>query len=356
MTYEFYKVQIKQRIQETPDTVSLVFDIPDELKPFFSYESGQYINIKIMLDGMEERRAYSISSSPAVDEDLKITIKDIEGGKVSKYMTNHLLLGDWLEIGRPLGKFKIPDDIPEPARYVLIAAGSGITPLFSILNTALTDHKDNKVLLFYSNRYEEGIIFRKPLEMLLEKYSERLKVFNFLSKAHENWNEFKGRINPEIFSQMVKENITVETTIPRNSTHFFLCGPNQFMKDLEEGILSLGFSPNNIHKESFTAEVDSEKKKAVYQDREITLRIYGEDQKFVVESDSNVVISAQNNGIFVPYSCQIGACSTCRAMLISGEVEMTVSEGLTEDEIKRGYVLTCQAHPLTNDVILDFDY
>jgi ring-1,2-phenylacetyl-CoA epoxidase subunit PaaE len=356
MTYEFYRVQIKDRIQETSDTVSLVFDIPIEIKPNFSYESGQYINIKIMLDGKEERRAYSISSSPAIDDDIKITIKDIEGGKVSKFMTNNLLKGDWIEIGKPLGKFTIPKDIPEPARYVLIAAGSGITPLFSILNTALIDHPKNHVILFYSNRYEEGIIFRKPLECLVNKYPEQIQIFNFLSKPDENWNEFRGRINPAIFSELLGENLDDNSIISKKSTHFFLCGPNQFMNDLVNGIIGLGFSQNNIHKESFTTEAEPAKKAAVYQDREITLRIYGEDQKFVVESDSNVVISAQNNGVFLPYSCQIGACSTCRAMLVSGEVEMTISEGLTEDEIKRGYVLTCQAHPLSDDVILDFDY
>lgn len=356
MSYEFYKVKIKDRIQETPESVSLIFDIPEEIKNLFDYKSGQYINIKIHLDGKEERRAYSISSSPAIDEDIKITIKDIEGGKVSKFMTNNLLKGDWIEIARPLGKFTIPDDIPEPARYVLIAAGSGITPLFSILNTALIDHPENQVILFYSNRYEEGIIFRKPLECLVNKFPEQIKIFNFLSKPDENWNEFKGRINPEIFSELLKENITAENAIPKSSTHFFLCGPNAFMKDLEEGITSLGFASGNIHKESFTAEATPEKQAIAYQDREIKIRVYGEEHKILVESDSNVVISAQNNGIFLPYSCQIGACSTCRAMLISGKVDMTISEGLTEDEIERGYVLTCQAHPLTDDVILDFDY
>lgn len=356
MTYEFYKVKIKERIQETVDTVSLTFDIPDEIISKFNYESGQYINIKISIDGKEERRAYSISSSPAVDKEIRITIKDIEGGKVSKFITNNLKEGEWLEISRPLGSFKIPANIPQPARFILLAAGSGITPLFSILNTALNNHPENKILLFYSNRYEEGIIFRKSLEHLLEKHNEQFKIFYFLSKPHEEWNSFRGRINSEIFTNLFQEDVSIETSIPINSTHFFLCGPDLFMKELEKGILNLGFTKEHIHKESFTTEVPEEKKKAIYQDREVTLRIYGEEHKITVESDSNVVISAQNNGIFVPYSCQIGACSTCRAKLLSGEVEMTISEGLTEDEINRGYVLTCQSHPLTDDVILDYDY
>jgi len=353
MVYEFYKVKIKNRI---PESVSLVFDIPNELKELFHYESGQYINLKIHLDGQEERRAYSISSTPALNEDIKITIKDIEGGKVSKYITNSLKDGDEVEVGTPLGQFTIPGDIPKPARFILIAAGSGITPLFSILNTALNSHPENHVLLFYSNRTEEGIIFHKPLELLKHQHPNQLKIFNFLSMPNEDWNQFRGRITPEIFSQLLKENISVETSIPIEATHFFLCGPNQFMKDIESKIIELKFPSTNIHKESFTTDASIKPAVEEYEDRVITLKIYGEELAFVVESDSNVVISAQNNGIMIPYSCQIGACSTCRAKLISGKVDMTISDGLTQEEIDRGYVLTCQAHPLTDDVVLDFDY
>lgn len=354
----FYSVKIKDKIQETQEAVSLLFDIPKALEEYFQYKPGQYITLKVIVNGIEEHRAYSISSNPYANEDLRITIKKVEEGLISNYLVNQIKVGDEIEIMPPLGHFIYEPKLGNVNNYILAAAGSGITPLFSILKSILTKEPQSKIYLFYQNRFEDSIIFKNELENLQKNHSNQLKIYHFLSRG-TNSNSLKftaGRLNSDDFVKIVKQN--VENYF--ENSEFYICGPQHFMREIETGIANLSIPKNRIHKESFTVEKDQEENQTTDSrveliDRKVKIRIYGEEKEIIVKADETVTTAAKNAGLQPPYSCQIGACSTCRAKVVSGKVIMDEREALTDEEIQQGYVLTCQTHPISNDVFINFD-
>jgi ring-1,2-phenylacetyl-CoA epoxidase subunit PaaE len=360
MKVEFYKIKIKSIVKETQDVVSIVFQIPDILRDIFVYKAGQYITIKAIIEGIEVHRAYSISSSPFDKEErgtIQITVKQVDNGAISSYLVNEVKVGDYLEIMPPLGHFTFEPTISQYQNYVLCAAGSGITPIFSILRSILISEVQSKIYLFYQNRNEDSVIFKEKLQQLKEQFSERFIWYNFLSQPKEPNSSEKGKINQNVFAKQISNILKSEIL----QTIFYLCGPNSFMKEIEAGILSFGIEKNFIRKESFTVQIDEEGKNSdadnkELQRRKIKIKIYGEEKELIVEQDETVTTAAIKAGYAPPYSCQIGACSTCRAMLISGEVKMDEREALTDEEIQSGYILTCQTHPLSDNVLIDFDY
>lgn len=353
---EFYKLQINKRIQETEDSCSFRFLIPNEFKSTFKYKPGQYLTLKLKIDNNEERRAYSISSCPFTDDFIQVTIKNIDGGYVSSYLVNNVKEGDWLEVLPPLGNFTIEPNHQKQHNYIMVAGGSGITPLMSMLKSILIAEPLSKIVLLYSNRYKDNIIFLDELNRLNTEYYDRLKIYHFISKEVVQQNNYFGRLTPELFNDLVLSKIS-----NIDSVDFYLCGPTSLMQSVEEMILESNVPRSKIHKESFVSTnlLDDEATKPAlpeFQTRNIKVRVYGQQYDLTVEKGDNIIIAGIKNGLIFPYSCQIGACSTCRAKLVSGEVFMEVKEGLTEEEIKQGYILTCQSHPMSDDVVVDFDY
>ena len=359
MAIKFYTLKIADLKRETVDTVSISFDIPNDLKDVFTYKAGQYITIKTPGNGEENRRAYSISSSPH-DNILTISVKKVDDGKVSNYINNDLKVDDHIEVMPPLGNFTIEPNPNNENHYLLIGAGSGITPLMSIIKTVLNQEPKSKVNLIYQNRNEESIIFKSELERLQSEFSDRLSVVHYLSKPETDYTENIGRLDSIKILNHVKR-IAGDNLF---KTEFFICGPQGLMAESELALKNLLIASYKIHKESFTAAVDSLKDEREdilldntdeLKDRKVKIILYGDELEMIVSPDETILTAGQREGYDPPYSCQIGACSTCRAKLKSGKVYMDERDSLTDEEIEEGYVLTCQTHPLTDDVIIDFD-
>ncbi len=360
MAVQFRKLKVKKVKRETHDSVSLTFKIPAELKNEFVYKSGQYLTIKVPVDDKNNRRAYSISSSPFLDEDITVTIKKLDMGLVSVYLNDKVTEGDELEVMPPLGHFTL-DFNPNASRdLVLFAGGSGITPLYSIMRSMLHIEENSRVLLFYANRKKEGIIYSNELHQLEKQYPDRLKIVYSLTEYDDNWNGFKGRFNKSSYMDIINQIVANKVT----DAEYFLCGPYGMMLEAETAMDSLGVPIAKIHKESFTApqidETSDEQQMKIQTHKELVTRkirvaMYGEEAEFFVEPDETITSAAQRNGIDAPVSCQIGACCTCVAKVRSGKVYMDERESLTDEEIANGFILACQSHPLTDDVFVDFD-
>ncbi len=357
MAISFHLLKVSKLIRETDDTVSVVFEIPDELKNEFSYKHGQYLTIKAPVDAVDNRRAYSISSSPFCDNRLQVTVKRVADGLVSSYINDKLKEGDSLEVMPPLGRFTFDLDPQNKKTYFLVGGGSGITPLMSIIKSILTVELRSKVVLIYANRNEKSIIFKEELDSLINKFKDRFKLIHIISQPLNSWEGLKGRINSELFNNLVNKHIKSEYS----SAEYFMCGPSGMMKMVESTLEEFDVPKSNIHKESFTAPLNEEGLVKGDEDemeivtRDVKIILYGDEHQVTVEPGDTVLTSAMYAGIDPPFSCQIGACSTCRAKLVSGKVVMDERESLTDEEIDDGYILTCQSHPLTDDVVVNYD-
>jgi len=358
MTIKFEQIKVSKIINEAPDTISIQFDIIPELSELFQYLPGQYLTIRLNVNGNDERRAYSISSSPILNEPLQITVKNSTNSPFLNYLTTKVKVNDFLQVMPPLGNFTLDPKNIDSKYYVMIAGGSGITPIISIIKTLLYANSDCKIYLFYSNKNASNIIFKNQLNELEQKFNSRFKIFHFLTEGSESFEHFRGRINSQILGDLFKEHILDFN----EAVQFYLCGPQGLMEEAERAIINIGIAKDRIHKESFTAPLpqefgeEIEEKKPKIIKRKVRIKLYGDEYEFEVEPDDTVITSAIFAGIDPPYSCQIGACSTCRAKLVSGKVFMDEREALSDEEIKMGYILTCQSHPLSDDVFIDYDY
>lgn len=361
---EYFKLKIGKVKRETEDSVSITFDIPEYLRETFKYKHGQFITIKTEFDNKPVSRAYSISSCPFYDDDLTVTIKEIEKGFVSAYLNQQIKSGDILEVLKPRGKFTV-DLSPEAKRtHILFAAGSGITPIMSILKSILFVEKESRVILVYSNRNEDTIIFKDELSELEAKYSDRFKIIHIFSRPAKTNGQLIGRINKEISKKIISNHFADED----NELHFYMCGPQGMMQEIQSVLDELDVDKKFIHKESFNSgknpgcdnkveltipkvNMEDETNKA----RKVKVNIYSEEHFLDVNPDETLLDAALREGYDPPFSCQIGACATCRAKLVNGKVEMDERDALTDEEIEEGYILTCQAHPVSDDVHVDYD-
>lgn len=350
----YYNLKVKDVIQETKDAITIVFEKPEQS---LAYKSGQFLTLIIPIEGKEVRRAYSLCSSPFVDNDPAVTVKRVEGGLMSNWLPDHLKVGDTVKVMEPMGVFTT-EYKPENKRHVvLFAGGSGITPMMSITKSMLTQEPESIISLIYCNRDIDSIIFKEQLERLQTDYEGRFRVIHILDDAPMNWQGHSGLLN---HSMLVK----IFERIPNwgaDATTYLMCGPEGMMKNVENLLAEQHISKENIFKESFVAgTIDKELKKegAEPSDNEIVTRevtvIYdGEEHKFTVEPDASILETALDLGIDLPYSCQSGLCTACRGKCISGKVKLDEEEGLSDAELEEGYVLTCVGHPLTDDVVIE---
>ncbi len=343
----FYPLKIKEVIRETPQAVSLSFVVPEDLKEEFSFKAGQYVTLKTSVDGAEVRRAYSLCSAPNSDE-FKVTVKEVEGGKFSVLANNQLKAGDSLDVHPPEGKFTLtPGD--KPQNYAAFAAGSGITPVLSIIKTVLRDEPHSRFVLTYGNKSPEDTIFFKELLELQAEYANRLFIEFIYSRTREE-NAHFGRIETSTVNYVVKNKFK-----DHPFTAFYLCGPEEMINHVTEVLKENGVSQDKIYFELFTTDDSGEVQADLEGQTELTIMVDDEETTFTMEQSGSVLDAALEHDLDVPYSCQGGICSSCIARIVEGKAEMKKNQILTEEEIEEGLILTCQAHPTTPKLKVDYD-
>lgn len=356
MSMKYHTLRVSEVRRETPDTVSIAFELPDELRGAFAFTQGQYLALRADIDGEDVRRSYSICSGTD-DGELRIAVKKVPGGRFSTYANERLKAGDTLEVMPPQGRFFTPLDRSNRKLYVAFAAGSGITPVMSILKTTLRREPLSSFILFYGNRDFDHIIFREELETLKSLYPLRLAVHHVLSRESLGAEMFHGRINADkcaAYSRLLFR--------PSEVDHFFLCGPEEMIFEVKDALLQQGTPESRILFELFTTPGARRPAPApvAAQDRfdaAITVKIDGMEFDFALPTDGSTLLdAAMRAGADLPFSCKGGVCSTCKARVIEGEVTMDVNYGLEPDEIAAGYVLTCQAHPRSKRIVISFDH
>ncbi|RMG22065.1 MAG: ferredoxin--NADP reductase, partial [Bacteroidetes bacterium] len=319
--------------------------------------------------GKEYRRAFSLSSSPVTDSDLRVTIKRVPGGVVSNYLRDHVQAGEEIEVMPPMGNFGFVPRPENSQHYVLIGGGSGITPLMSIIKTVLAVEPQSKLTLWYCNRDEASIIFCRQLEALAARYPERLVVYHTLTRPGADWQGPRGRLDQERIYQLILE-LFMEDTYPKQ---YYLCGPEGLMQAARAAFEQHAIHPSFVHQEHYSAPLPTDEELAAAEaaaaastaisdgehtyeltTRKVRLCLEGATHTLEVSPEKSILDVAIDAKLDPPYACQSGICTTCRAMLLQGVVSMDETEGLSEEEIQQGYVLTCQAHPLTEDVELEY--
>ena len=351
---KFHHLEVASIKRETAGCVSIQFAIPPAISSEFAFQAGQHVTVRTVLDGEEVRRSYSLCSAPQEGE-FRIAIKEVEGGKFSTYANRVLRPGQTLEVMPPVGTFTLPLNSTQSKNYVAFAAGSGITPVFSIMKSVLATEPGSRFTLFYGNRDSDSIIFKNEISDLKNKYLNRLSVHHILSQEDPGTDLFHGRIDAS------KGEVFLKSLAPfQTADEFLICGPQGMTDELRSLLLEKGVPSAHIHSELFGVPTSGPaaklQKKQTYVSSEITLTIDGNTFSFSPTADSNSILeAAQHAGADVPYACKAGVCCTCKAKLITGEVEFHTNYGLMEDELQQGYVLTCQALPKSAQVILSFD-
>jgi len=356
----FHKLKISDVCQETDDSVSIAFDVPEDLKEGYQYIQGQYLTVKALIDGEDVRRSYSICTG-LFDNELRVAVKKVKGGLFSIFANEKLKVGDEMDVMTPMGNFYTDLDKDNAKHYVGFAAGSGITPLMSIIRTILVLEKNSRFTLFYGNKNRSSIIFRENLVDMKNTFMDRFNLVNILSRENQDIDLFNGRIDGEKASDLL------DKMLPKDGADdFYLCGPEVMIMDVKDTLEARGVDKGNIHFELFTSpSVQKGEQKAVEEIPEelkgkkadVTVIVDGNQTDFDLAMDGgNILDAALEQGADLPFACKGGVCCTCRAKLVEGKVSMDVNYSLEQEELDRGFILTCQAHPLTEKVVVDFDH
>lgn len=353
----FQPLTIADIRKETADSVCIRFDVPAELREAFAFKAGQHLTLRTMIDGEDIRRTYSLCVSPS-DREWRVAIKHMPGGKFSGWANNTLERGQTVEVLPPMGRFLLPETDAGTSRYIALAGGSGITPVLSIIKSALGENPRSRFTLLYGNRDSQSIMFLEELAALKNRYIDRLEVYHFLENEAEEIELFNGRLDRskcgEVFSSLVDVS---------NAAAFFICGPGPMMDAAEAELLSRNVPPEKIFIERFTTSALSAEQMARNEALQqkaagASLSVVLDGRRLTVPFDAakgSILDSVQDAGLPAPYACKGGVCTTCRAKVLSGTVEMKKNFGLTEQEIAQGYVLTCQAVPTSDAVSLSYD-
>lgn len=354
MKPSFFEITVQEIIRETDDCLSIAFDIPEKFMSDFNFKSGQYLTLKTQIKNEEVRRSYSLCSEPS-SKTHKIAIKRIENGLFSSYAHEKIKVGDSIEVMAPSGNFQHTPNASNEKNYALFAAGSGITPILSILKSILRHEPNSHVNLIYGNKGINSIIFKEEIEALKNTYLNQMSVVHILSRENLGNVLQQGRIDKAKCEMLLKTYFN-QTKID----DVFICGPEQMTLDIREVMIAQGMQSKQIHLELFgTGYAKKEKLKGDVTnetDSQITLFMDGDEYDFDLNTnDISILDAAQKIGLDVPYACKGGVCCTCKAKVLEGTVEMDVNYALEQDELDSGYVLTCQAHPTSEKVIVTFD-
>jgi ring-1,2-phenylacetyl-CoA epoxidase subunit PaaE len=357
MSIDFHKLRVAEVKRETPDAVSVRFELPDELRETFSFRAGQHLTFRREIDGEEVRRNYSLCVSPS-EGVLKIGVKQIAGGVFSGWVNSELKAGDALEVMAPHGSFTWAFDAGQQREYAAFAGGSGITPILSLMKTALETEPQSRFTLFYGNRTSPGVMFLEEIAGLKDRYLDRLSLFHFLEEEEEEIELFNGRLDRE-----KTEEILAQLIAPEEIDAFFICGPGPMMDAIEAALAARGVEKNRILIERFTTGPLSAAQAAAARaleekaaGRRMSVTLNGRRVNVSFDPDKHSILdNVRAAGLPAPFACKGGVCATCRAKVTAGKVEMKVNYGLSEAELADGYVLTCQATPVSDDVALTYD-
>ena len=343
----FHPLTIKEVIKETADTVSIVFDVPSDLQNKFNFVSGQYVTLKTEIDGQNVRRVYSLCSSPKSGV-VKVAVKTVEGGVFSVYANKKLKAGDTLEVGVPEGKFTLTPE--NNKNYIGFVAGSGITPVLSMIKSVLESDTNATFTLVYGNKSPEKTIFFNEINTLTAANTNQLSVHYIYSEESVE-GSLAGRINKEHVNNFIQNSNT-------KFDNAFLCGPEEMITIASDTLKDNAFSKENIFFELFTASTSKEETVATESNNgetEITIILDDEETTFTMSQKDNILAASLRNKLDAPYSCQGGVCSSCIAKVTEGKAVMTKNMILDEDEVAEGIIITCQAHPTTSKITIDFD-
>jgi ring-1,2-phenylacetyl-CoA epoxidase subunit PaaE len=353
----FHKLKIAEVRRETPDAVSIRFEIPDTLLDAFAFKAGQHLTLRTEMDGEDVRRNYSVCTAPHENE-IRIAVKQMPGGRFSTWANSALAKGQTIEVLPPLGRFVLPERNGRAPYYVALAGGSGITPVLSIIKAGLERDPSARFTLLYGNRDSPSIMFLEDLAGLKNRYLDRLEVYHFLEYEAEEIELFNGRLDRAKCDDVFAHLVDVAA-----ADAFFICGPGPMMDAAEAALLARGVAPGSIFIERFTTGAVSAEQLA----RDEVLQQKAQGTQMVVTLDGrrarvsfdatrgNILESVQAAGLPAPYACKGGVCSTCRARVVSGQVTMKKNYGLTDQEVAQGYVLTCQSVPASDTVELTYD-
>ena len=326
--HSFHELRVSEVIEETADARSFVLDVPPELADAYTYEPGQFLTFRVCVDATPLLRCYSMSSSPATGDPLTVTVKRVPGGAVSNWMIDNIRPGDVVETTVPAGVFCLPTGDGD---VVAFGAGSGITPIFSILKTVLAT-TERRVRLLYANRDRDSIIFGGALDALAAKHGDQLEVVHRLDVEH-------GFADADTVAPFIDPDAEA-----------FICGPGPFMDIVEGSLLEGGVAVDRIHIERFTAPPEVEPERDAPADAQVTITLNGKTATTQHRLGTTLLQTARSAGMSPPFSCESGSCATCMAMLVEGTVEMRTNNALTPDEVEEGWVLTCQAVPTSPSV------
>lgn len=351
MSTTFFGLPIQSIKNETNNTVSINFDVPTDLAGSFKFIPGQYLTLKTKIDGQEVRRSYSICSAPYENE-LTVAVKAIDKGVFSTYATQQLKVGDVLDVMAPMGNFKIDPNAANSKNYIFYAAGSGITPIISMIKSILKVETNSQVQLYYGNKSVSETIFKSALDSLAESYSNFNLTYSYSRQASDNGGN--GRIDNAKCQEFYDKN---QGTLKIDGV--YACGPEAMIMMVKDFYLAKGLPANQIHFELFTATapVANESTASLTAvDSKVTVIIDDEEYTFTLNTKGKDILqAAQDKDADVPYSCKGGVCCTCRAKLLEGTVKMDLNYALEADEVAKGFILTCQSHPTSERVIVSFD-
>ena len=350
---EFHSLKVKEIIKETNDTVSVSFQVPEDLKEAYAFTPGQYLTLKLTINNEEQRRSYSICSSSA--EDITVAVKRVENGLVSSYLNEVLKENDEMEVMTPEGNFTLETDQAKKRKFVGFAAGSGITPIISMIKQLSMDEKETVFTLFYSNKMESDVIFKHQLDQLA---GDNLKINYIYTRQKLNNPLLEGRIDKSKATELIKADLSC-----LNADAFYLCGPEEMIFNVKSALEEFGVLNTKIKFELFTTPVlMAEKPKQQEADENfdgealVTVIYDDEEIDFNLNKDGDTILdAAMDNDVDVPFSCKGAVCCTCKAKVTEGKVTMDANYALSDQEVEDGYVLACQSHPASAKVTLDFD-
>tara|TARA_B100000809_G_C15111672_1_gene520838 strand:+ start:461 stop:1534 length:1074 start_codon:yes stop_codon:yes gene_type:complete len=354
---EFYNLKVADIYKETEDTSVVTFEVPSQLQDEFKFTQGQHLTLKADINGEDVRRSYSLCSSP-IDNQWQVAVKQIPEGKFSTYINQDLKAGDTMEVMAPSGKFGVSVTPEDAKNYLFFAAGSGITPVLSMVKTHLKAEPNSTCKLFYVNKTAKSIIFKEALEQLRNAYFGRFEIYYFLTKERRDIALFNGRFDDDKMEVLTKTFIDIPDT-----NEVFLCGPEKMINYVSEYLVNKGLSKELVHFELFVtglSEDDIKRSERLAQQDvegvEVTIVDGGKEFSFTMtKAYNNLLDAALGAGADLPFACKGGVCSTCKCKVIGGSVEMKINYALDEKEVAQNLVLSCQAVPTSDKVVVDFD-
>lgn len=356
MASQFFGLKVKDIRAETEDCVSVAFDVPANLQETFTYNAGQYLTLRSIINGEEVRRSYSICTSPE-EEELRVAIKRVEAGRFSTFVHTALKVEDTLDVMPPAGRFVVREHANVAKRYLMIAAGSGITPVISLIQSILFTEPASHVTLLYGNQTRGSVIFKEKLAALKNRYMDRLASYYFFSREKLDMPLAEGRIDED------KLNYFLESVIdPAQLDEAFICGPEAMMLTARAALTDAGLTESQIRIELFGTQIQKQNEESYATERpvedacNVSVQVDGVRMEFLLHPESvSILDAALERGADLPYACKGGVCTTCKAMLEKGEVAMDVNYGLEPDEVEAGFILTCQAHPRSSAIEVNYD-